>query len=90
MHEPDLSLLTVTACACRVQKVPLVCKAWNDAASSPSLMWERMRVTCTLHGKAMEGSINTTRLVPWLQRRCSSIHSLFITSALDGSAPMDR
>ncbi|CAL8470968.1 g10510 [Coccomyxa elongata] len=74
----------------RVQKVPLVCKAWNDAASYPSLMWERIRVTCTLHGKAKEGSINCTRLVPWLQRRCSSIHSLFITSALDGSAPLVR
>ncbi|BDA45432.1 probable leucine-rich repeat protein soc-2 [Coccomyxa sp. Obi] len=74
----------------RVQKVPLVCKAWNEAASSPSLMWERVRITSASHGKAKEGSINCTRLMPWLQRRCCSIHSLFVTIASEGSAPLDR
>ena len=53
-------------------------------------MWERIRVTSSLHGNAKEGSINCTRLMPWLQRRSCSIHSLFITIASEGSGFLDR
>ena len=79
--------------ACRVKTVPLVCRAWRDAAKAPSIMWERVRLSLTvlggtqILGNEVSGEVHhPSKLAPWLAARSSSIHTLFICILNDAAA----
>ncbi len=78
---------------CRVKTVPLVCRAWRDAAKAPSVMWERVRLSLTvlgatqILGSEVSGEVHHPRqLAPWLAARSRSIHTLFICILNDAAA----
>ena len=77
---------------CRVKTVPLVCRAWRDAAKAPSVMWERVRLSLTvlgatqILGSEVSGEVHHPRkLAPWLAARSRSIHTLFICNLNDAA-----
>ena len=73
--------------------MPLVCRAWRDAAQAPSVMWECLRLSLTmLEPEQMRGSevagevFRPAALAPWLAARSRSIHSLVICILDDAAA----
>ena len=79
--------------ACRVKTVPLVCRAWRDAARAPSIMWERVRLSLTvlggtqILGNEVSGEVyHPSKLAPWLAARSRSIHTLFVCILNDAAA----
>ena len=73
--------------------MPLVCRAWRDAAQAPSVMWECLRLSLTLlepeqmRGSEVAGEVfRPAALAPWLAARSRSIHSLVICILDDAAA----
>ena len=93
-HQEAHVLTSFFCClACRVRTVPLVCRAWRDAAKAPSIMWERVRLSLTVLGSTqvlgseVSGEVyHPSRLAPWLAARSRSIHTLFICILNDAAA----
>lgn len=72
-----------------METVPLVCRAWRDAAAVPSRMWEGLRVDvgCACISEAehqqrphARRGVDCAQLAAWLAPRAPCVHTLMISS----------